>query len=472
MIRSGLLLLGCNATGSLILLARNILLARLLPLSDYGAATTFAIVMAAMEMTSSLALDRYLVQSRDADAPAFRHNLHALQLLRGLLVAVLLFACAGPLARFLGVPEAAWAYQVLAVVPLARGLVHMDMFAMQRHGRFVPSALVPLSGQVCGLLAAVPLALWLGDYRAMLWSILMQEGVLLVASHMVATRRWSVRLDPAVFMRALGFGWPLMINGLLIFAIFYGDRMIVANQFGPTELAWFGAAFTITLTPTLVLAKSMHTLLLPSLAARWRSRDGFRPLAYMTVEVAIAFGLALALGFALVGQPVFTALFGRAFDPALELLIWLSLMQGVRVAKAGPSTIAVACGATRNPMFANLARVAVVPVAWLAVANGAGLIDLAKIALAGETVALALSLTLALRTIGAPVRPLLPAFALALAAMVMIGFVGLGADAGLGIAHLAAVALVVVMVWRIHGLAAWVAERFGLRRPAPRLSGA
>ena len=62
MFKSALLLLSGNIFGSLMLLVRNLVVARLISVEDYGIAATFAISMAIVEMITALGLHQLIVQ--------------------------------------------------------------------------------------------------------------------------------------------------------------------------------------------------------------------------------------------------------------------------------------------------------------------------------------------------------------------------------------------------------------------------
>src|SRR5690606_23993576 len=173
MIKGGLLLGGGNASIALLGLLRNVLIARMISVEDFGIAATFAITMAAVEMTSNIAIDRLIVQARDGDRPRFQATAQAFQAARGVLAAMLLYLLAEPIAALFGVPHVVWAYQAMALMPLLRGLVHLDMYRVQRDMRFRPSVTVEVSAQLLATLAAIPLAMQLGDWRAMLYALLL-----------------------------------------------------------------------------------------------------------------------------------------------------------------------------------------------------------------------------------------------------------------------------------------------------------
>ena len=99
-------------------------------------------------------------------------------------------------------------------------------------------------------------------------------------------------------------------------------------------------------------------------------------------------------------------LFGHKYDAALVPLIWLGVMQAVRIAKSGASVVALARGETWNPTVANLARVLTLPLAFLAVSHGAGLLAVIWIAIAGESLGLIVAFHLLRRLIRLPLRGL------------------------------------------------------------------
>ena len=102
-------------------------------------------------------------------------------------------------------------------------------------------------------------------------------------------------------------------------------------------------------------------------------------------------------------------LFGTKYAGALPVLVWLAVMQAVRVAKMGVSVVALARGETRSPMVANIPRVLLLPVAWLALERGAGMETVVGIAILGEAIGLAVAFALLRSWLGVPVRPLIPA---------------------------------------------------------------
>lgn len=402
--KGGALLSLGNASGAAFSLVRNVVIARLLLPEEFGVASTFAITLALLETLGNIAVNRLLIQADDGDDPALQANLQAIQFARGVVGAALVLLIAEPYAQLMGAPEAAWAYRVMALVPLVRGLWHLDIFREQRRLTYKGFVFATVGSQAIATIAIAPLAMISVDYSLMLWTILIQQSVFTAISHIVAERRFSVRWSGAVFERSLRFGLPLLGNGLLIFAIFHGDRVLIANQVGLAELGWFSVAFMLTLAPAMVLNNTLTGLFLPRVANVKSDQDAFEAAAARTVQAAMLTGAVFATGFAIAGPPLLLLLFGAPYSPALDVLVLLALMQGVRLAKAGPIIVSIARGDTMNPPLANTARAAMLPLALAALWLGFGLVSIVLLALLGEALAFAVSMYRARHRVQMPVR--------------------------------------------------------------------
>lgn len=407
MFRSALLILSGNAFGSLMLLVRNLVVARLISVEDYGIAATFAIAMAIVEMITALGLHQLIVQDNKGNDPQLQAGLQGFHLLRGLFSSLVLLAMAAPIARFLGIAEVAGAYQLLALMPAMNGLTHFDIYRLQRKMRYLPSILSSSLPALLSVLMIWPLYSLFGDYRVMLWSVLAQSAMTVAVSHLMAERAYRLAFDRAVMLRAFRFGWPLLLNNILLFAVFQGDKLIVGRELGMAVLAIFAMGFSLTLTPTLVAAKSAQSFFLPQLSASKDDAARFAHLAMATLQTSLVNGLLVVLVVALAGKPVVLALLGQKYAALVPFLTWLAILQAMRVFKAGSSVVALARGQTGNAMIANLFRAASLGLSWYVAARGGDLFAVICIAMAGEAVGYPVSLWLVRRRSGLRLGPML-----------------------------------------------------------------
>ncbi|MEO0771785.1 MAG: oligosaccharide flippase family protein [Pseudomonadota bacterium] len=422
MLQKALTLLSGNAASALLLLARNLAVAGLIPLEDYGIAATFAVTMAMVEMATQFGLHQQIVQDKDGDSPQFQATLQGFQVLRGVLAGAILFALAGPIAAFLSIPEIAWAYQVMALLPVLRAFQHFDIHRLNRQLRYTPMLLTGVIPGVISLAAVFPFALWLQDYRVMLFALVLHEAMAAATSHILSERPYRLSLNPGVLTRSFRFGWPLLLNGALLFAVMQGDKLIVGRELGMAMLGLFGMGVTLTLTPTLILAKTTQNFFLPHLSRAAMGDDrAFVPLAHAACQAAMLNGVILVATIALIGVPLIDLVLGKVFAPLGPFLIWLAAVQAIRVFKSGPATVALAKGATTNALWPNLVRAAALPVAWWLVVQGGGLWAVIFTAFWAEVAGFALAMTLTRMRLHVPIRPLLPS--LAISVLIIAGLV-------------------------------------------------
>ncbi len=412
MFRTAFLILSGNAAASLVLLVRNLAVARMISVEDYGIAATFALVVSLLEMASALGLQQQIVQSKEGDDPDFQAALQGFQLMRGLMSGLTLFLLAGPVADFMNVPEVAWAYRAVALVPVLNAFQHFDIHRLNRDMVFGPMLLTRLAPAVVSLLLVWPLVIWFGDYRVMLGCILVGAALGVATSHLTAQRPWRARFDRRVITGSLRFGWPLLVNNALLFAVFNGDRVLVGRELGMETLAIFSMGMTLTLTPTLVLAKSVQNFFLPQLSRLWSATDStaerFGHMSRVALEVPFLAAAGLVVGIHLFGGPVVYILLGEKYLALLEYLKWFGVMQAIRVAKTGPSLVALSTGHTSNAMFANGIRMLAIPFVWYVAANSGNLLTIIKISAFGELAGYGLALFLMKRTVGVELRALIP----------------------------------------------------------------
>ncbi|GHF06488.1 hypothetical protein GCM10016455_29580 [Aliiroseovarius zhejiangensis] len=416
MFKSAILILSGNASTSILLFARNLLVARLVSVEDYGIAATFAISMAIVEMMSTLGLQSLIVQDREGDDPALQAGLQGFHLLRSVFSGAVLFGISQPLANLLGIPNVAWAYQVLAVVPVLRGFIHFDIYRMHRSMVFLPSVLSTSGPALVAVLTIWPLYRLFGDYRVMLYSVLVQGFTLMIVSHLLARRSYRLALDGTVVRRALLFGWPLLINNILLLAIFQGEKLIVGSELGLEPLAIFAMGMTLTLTPTLLFSKSLQSFMLPQLSAVKDDEKQFRYLANVALEASLFFSVILVLGFVFLGAPVVNFLLGSKYDALVPFLTWLAILQALRGFKTGSSVVAVSQAKTENAMVSNAIRVVMLFPAWYMATLGYSLMAIVWLAIIGEFLGYVASLVLLKYRIGLRMRksvlPILCAFAI------------------------------------------------------------
>jgi O-antigen/teichoic acid export membrane protein len=274
--------------------------------------------------------------------------------------------------------------------------MHLDYRRFERNLRF-RSALIVDGGSAVVALAAVPLAAAaVGDHRALLPIGLFQAGTALLLSHLVAKRRYRLATDSAELLRAWRFGAPLLVNGLLIFAVFQGDRLVVAYGYDWVDVGRYAIALQLALLPTQVLARTAQSLLLPhfrraiaegSLAGRSQAEHALAERFAQSRRGFLLLALSFLLGYGLLADPFLGLLYGAEFRVGAGLAWVLALMAALRLLRTPLSLVAVSLGRTDLPLKANLWRAAALVPAVSAAALGLPLLFIPLSAVLGELAA-------------------------------------------------------------------------------------
>jgi len=343
---------------------RNLIIARIITPADFGIAATFAMTVSLVEMVSSIAAETLIIQASDGDEPRLGRTAQSIKAGRGLINGFIMLLLADPVATLFGVPQARWAFRCLAIFPLARGLASLDMYRLQRGLRFWPTVLTDLGSNGIATLIALPLAFWLRNYSVMLWVLLIQSVCFFIISHLVAERRYGWDWDKNYAKRILVFGWPLLVNTLLMYFIFEGDRFAIGSArkifargtYTLTDLGVYSVAFALTMAVPLMFSNITSTLFLPVFASVQNDKEELNR-RYLFCAQVVALGAAvISIPFILAGGWAVILLYGHKYANAETFIGWLASMWALRIVRNAPITVSIAKGDTRNSMYSNMAR--------------------------------------------------------------------------------------------------------------------
>ncbi len=388
LLKGGALLFIGHASAQLLGFIRYFIVARLLVPADFGVAAVLAATLSVLDLASELSVDKLLVQARNGDEPGLMRTVHLVTIVRGLVIGLILWAAAAPIAALMDVPEATPAFEALAIVPLIRGFFHMDVKRFQRAYRFAPDVGVTIASQLAGTLVAVLTAWWFRDYWAILWGTVAQSIVFMVGSHLLADQRYRVGLDRQALHQTLKFGWPLMLNGIVLAVAAQGDRLLIGAEVGMAELGIYAAAAMLMTMPTMLMSKVISSLTLPWIAAVQDDPPQLsQRLRIFGAALAVA-TLVIYLPLMLLGSPVITLIFGEEYRPPVMLTGWLAMGLALRFLRVWPMAALLGQAKTRILLVVNCIRPVGLLVAAFVLAAGGTLVDAAAALVTGEALAL------------------------------------------------------------------------------------
>ncbi|WP_164155930.1 lipopolysaccharide biosynthesis protein [Sandarakinorhabdus rubra] len=366
-------------------LARSALIARALGPEQYGIAATFILLQQFLDSTSDTGLNKFTLSHAQGHLRRMMATIHAISAARAGLVALLLLAVGWPAFHLLGVTSSVLPFAVLAAASLCIGFTHYDGIRMQRGSDLSAVSLGNLAAELASTAAAALLVLVDQSYLVALWVILAKTATAALFSFLLARRPYAIAFDRPSARLIWAFSLPLMINGPVLFFTAQGERLAAAAALPPRELGIYTAALLLIYTPSQLFLRFLGTVFLPELSREVRETGRHGPrFAFVTVAAAVA----MAAGFALLGQWLILLFFGERYRLDWLIVAIIGLTQALRFSRVWSSGLALAYGITGQILGANSLRLVMIPLCLLGVWAIGGMMGLAIGALAGEAIAL------------------------------------------------------------------------------------
>jgi O-antigen/teichoic acid export membrane protein len=365
-------------------LARIALFARAVDPAAMGAIVVMGAWLRLVEMATDLSLDRYLMRIARHEADSVRNAAHGAALLRGAAGAALMSLSIMALLSIYDLGEAAPALMLMVLLPLVRGFIHYDYRIENRFLNLWPAIQVEAAGAFAGLAAAVAGVLTMPGPFAFAVSLAVQALVSLVASHALARDRYAVSFDRTLFGQFWAFGWPLTINAMLLYAVFQGERLIVAGLTGLDAVAAFSIASQIALLPVMIAGRLALGIALPAISTvRGDSRQS-EAAERVTLAIFAAAGWFFWLSLTMLAGKFIGIVFGHAYLPGETELVLIAAAAAIRLQKTGLSTVLLGRNQSRDILSGSLARLAAMAAGTVALAYTGNLALFIAASAAGE----------------------------------------------------------------------------------------
>ena len=399
---------------------RNLILARVLAKTDYGLASVFGIAMTVLEVSGNMAFGMQVIQSKDGDRPAFQSSAHTLMFLGGACSAILLAGLSVPMARLFGLPQIWWAFALLGMVPLCQGVSHLDVSRRQRELDYLPLVLVDVLPQFLITAAVWPLAVWLKDYRVIVFLMIFKAVAGVAISFVCARRPYRWAWEREYIRSMLSFGWPLLLNGLVMFGCQQADQMLVGVVFSLGVLASYALASSLVNIPWMIFGQVISSLTLPLISRSQDDPERLRRQYRLCAQFAAVGGVICLIPLIVAGEQLVILFYGAKYRGTGEFMALLGAAGAVRFLRFAPAVAALAKADTINQLYQNLWRGASLPLALVVWRAGGAPVQIAACALAGEVLGTAVSLIRLKRRQSVPLRESLSA-CLYLITMVLLG---------------------------------------------------
>lgn len=248
-VHAGMLMTGVRLLNYIFCFARLIILARLLTPRDFGLFGLCLVAVQLMKVFSKSGFWAALLQRQDDIRPYF-DTYFIVSVIRGVFLAVALFAGAGMISGLLGAPEAKSLLRIVCLCFITQGLTSPAMVNYWRRLHLKKECIYQIVGTIVDLTVAIVAAIILRSAWALVLGLVAKNVIQLILSYILApyriTGRWSLLKAKQLF----SFGGWIFAISVLLFLLEHGIMLFVGRVLGVSALGFYVLAYQIGNRPT------------------------------------------------------------------------------------------------------------------------------------------------------------------------------------------------------------------------------
>jgi lipopolysaccharide exporter len=322
----------------------TLVLARLLLPADFGLVALGTSALNILTSITNISLSEALVQHRDPSNRHF-HTAWTLNLLRGVLIALVFALIAVPVARYYGDVRLENVMFALSGSAILNGLENPRAIMLTKQLIFWQQFMLQVSQKLVVLITSVLIALIYHSYWALIGGILLGQFVGVLVSYTVLPFRpvFSTAHARELFSFSI---WLTLSNA--INAINWNiDPLLVGKFVGKTALGYYAVGNNLAVIPTREAMAPLTGTLFPA----------FSNLAHDPVRLASAYqrsqtlltavALPAGVGVALIADPLVRLAMGETWLPVVFVIRILAAVFAIQSLSSLAQPLAMAAGKTQ-----------------------------------------------------------------------------------------------------------------------------
>lgn len=325
-------------------LLSTLFLARLLAPSDFGLVAMATTVASGLELLTLFNFDMALVQTKQLTRADY-DSAWTLNMLMGIALSLALIAAAAPVAAFYREPRLQYVMWPVALKYLIDSAGNPGTVDFRRALEFRPDFYLQVGPKIAGVLAILPLALWLRDYRALLAGMLITASVSCVLSYVLHPHRPTWCLVQA--RRLIRFSRWLLLNNMMGFLRTRSADLIIGRMLGSGALGIYAVAAEISNLPSTEMVAPINRVLFPSYVHLADDPDRLRAGFRSTLGLIALLILPVCVGLAALADPLVHVMLGEKWLQAIPLIALLAIAGAVIVLQATTGSVYNALGLPR-----------------------------------------------------------------------------------------------------------------------------
>jgi O-antigen/teichoic acid export membrane protein len=336
-------------TSQALRLASNLILARILFPEAFGLMALITVVTIGLSLFSDVGISPSISQSKRGDDPEFLDTAWTIQVIRGVILTVITFLLARPMAEFYDEPLLATYLPVAGLSLLVAGFIPTRVETATRHLMLGRLTGLDLTAQVIGLAVMIGLALLTGSVFALVLGTVVQTIVrLILTSRYLPGHRNRLRWDKSSGQELIGFGKWIFLSTAFFFLSSQGDKAILGKYLSLSSLGIYNIGFFLANFPLALGMNLTHKLLIPIYreCPPWESAENAAKISRMRHLITLLIMGMLAV-MALSGPWLIGVLYDDRYALAGGIVVLISMAKMIQSIGLTYDNTALAAGNSR-----------------------------------------------------------------------------------------------------------------------------
>jgi len=300
----------------------TLILVRLLSPSDFGLFGLVTGFSTILDTLSQLSLQIALLRMR-APSRAHYDTAWTLGLLRALLFALMLAACASLLSDFVYDKRLQAICYALSVIIFLQGFENIQLVEYQREFRYDKVFLYQLAGKLSGFFIGLAAAFLLRNYWALVIGTAAARLCIIPLGYMM--RPYRPRLDLSEWRPFFHFSKWLMVTNVLWVVDGSMIMFVLGRVAGPSGIGLYQIAAQVGALPASEIGAPIRDPATAGYARAARNPDVMRQSFLENLGLLVAVVMPLSLGIAVMAQPITLIFLGQKWAAAAPLMAYCAL---------------------------------------------------------------------------------------------------------------------------------------------------
>jgi len=324
MVRGGAWVLALRIAQRALSFIRLLVLVHWLAPNDFGLMGAAMLAYSMLNSLTGVGLQSAMIQRKEIDR-SLLDIAWTFQIVRGAILALVLFACAPLAARLVNATEITAIIRVLALTFVIQACTSSAIVYLRKELAFDKHFFYQFGETVAEFSVTLTTAFLLRSVWALVLGRLVSCAVACVLSYVIVPYRPRINFAWRQAEGIWNFGLWVLGSAILIFLLTQSDQLAVAGLLGTTMLGYYRIAFRVSNAPTTEFSQILSHVTFPAFSKLQESTSQFRQ-AYLRVFRLTAFAVFPLSSMILVLAAEFTTLFlGNAWTPAIPLIQCLAV---------------------------------------------------------------------------------------------------------------------------------------------------